>query len=48
MVDIVQLSFEIQEDIRSGLLSFQEIAKKHNVPKYVVNDIWDEMKHQEK
>ena len=35
------LVIAIQEDIESGILSFQSIARKHGVPLSWVNTAWD-------
>lgn len=32
---------DIQQDIQLGVLSFREIAEKHNVPFAWVNEAWD-------
>ena len=37
----------IQEDIQLGVLSFREIALKHNVPFAWVNEAWDMLCEQE-
>ena len=47
MSAIKNLVYDIQEEIRLGVLSFAAIAKKYNVPQYIVNDVWDEMCHSE-
>jgi hypothetical protein len=40
------LSIDIQDDIAAGLLSFQEIAAKHNVPFTWVDEVASEMANQ--
>ena len=39
--------FDIQDEIRSGELSFQEISERYGVPLYVVEDILQDMIEQE-
>jgi hypothetical protein len=38
-----ELVFAIEEDIRSGEMTFPLIAIKHEVPEYVVTDVWNYM-----
>lgn len=35
------LFISIQDDIEQGILSFQQIARKYDVPMSWVNDAWD-------
>ena len=37
----LKMIYAIEQDIRDGNLSFQEIAKKHNVPSYMVTDVFN-------
>lgn len=39
--------FDIQDEIRSGELSFEQIAVRYDVPLETVNEIFDEMAAQD-
>ena len=41
-----QLVLDIQDDIAAGLLSFQEIATKYQVPLSWVDEVWTELTDQ--
>lgn len=42
-----RLIFDIQKEIALGVLSFNAIALKHDVPISLVEDVWDQMCIQE-
>lgn len=47
MSNMSELFTEIQEDIQLGLLSFPDIAVKHNVPMSWVHEAWAALCDQE-
>lgn len=47
MSKVKNLVFDIEDDIRLGVLSFKQIADKYSVSIDVVNMIWNDMCEQE-
>lgn len=43
LINKLQLIESIETDIRIGILSMSNIARKHNVPLAVVHVIWNKM-----
>ena len=47
MGKVKNLVFDIEDDIRLGVLSFKQIAEKYSVSAYVVEMVWEQMCEQE-